>query len=68
MTNEGHKSFEPKSVAEAEESSLRIAEGSALSRLRPIPDSPNQWKVHRSSADTGSHAPPALIDSDNVLI
>jgi hypothetical protein len=35
-----HKSFTPKSVAEAKPSDLNIAEDPALSRLRPIPDGP----------------------------
>jgi hypothetical protein len=33
----------PKSVAEAERSSSRIAEDAALSRLRPVPDGPCKW-------------------------
>jgi hypothetical protein len=56
-----HKSFEPKSVAEAEESSLHIAEDAALSRLRPVPDSPCQWAIHRSSADAGSDASASVV-------
>jgi hypothetical protein len=56
-----HKSFVTKSIAEAEESSLRIAEDAALSRLRPVPDGPCQWAVHRSSADTGSGASEPIV-------
>jgi hypothetical protein len=63
-----HKSFVLKSVAEAKQSNLHIAEDAALSRLRPIPDGPDQWMVHRSSADSGSCGPTAPLDSDNVPI
>jgi hypothetical protein len=51
-----HKSFEPKSVAEAGKSSLRMSEDAALSRLRPVPDGPCQWEAYGSSTDTGSGA------------
>jgi hypothetical protein len=61
-----HKSWTPKSVAEAKQSDRHIAEDAALSRLRPIPDGPDQWVVRRSSADTGSGGPGAPLDSDNV--
>jgi hypothetical protein len=55
-----HKSFLPKSAAEAKQSDLHIAEDAALSRLRPVPDGPDQWVVHRSSADTGLGGPGPL--------
>jgi hypothetical protein len=48
-----HKNWTPRSVAEVNEANLRIAEDAALSRLRIIPDSPDQWELHRSSAATG---------------
>jgi hypothetical protein len=63
-----HKSFTPKSTAEAEQSSLEMAEDAALSRLRPIPDGPDQWEVHRTSAVTESCGPAAPLDPDNVQI
>jgi hypothetical protein len=53
VTRMRHKDWTPKSVAEAEESSLHIAEDAALLRLRSVPDGPNQWLAHRNSADTG---------------
>jgi hypothetical protein len=42
----------PQPAAEAPEKCLRIAQDAALSRLRPIADGPNQWEMHRSSADS----------------
>jgi hypothetical protein len=48
--------------------SHEIAEDAALSRLRPIPDGPDQWEVHMSSAVSGSGGPAAHLDSDNVPI
>jgi hypothetical protein len=40
----------------------------SLSRLRPIPDGPGQWEVHRSGVATESGGPGAPLDSDNVPI
>jgi hypothetical protein len=37
-----HKSFTPRSPAEANQSDHEIAEDAAISRLRPIPDGPDQ--------------------------
>jgi hypothetical protein len=62
-----HKSFVTRSTAEAKQSDLVIAEDAAMSRLRPIPDGPDQWEVHRSSADSGSCGPVGHLSSDNVL-
>jgi hypothetical protein len=63
-----HKPFEPKSTAEAKEFDLRIAEDAALSRLRPIPDGPDQWASGRSSSGTDAGGPGAPLDSDNAPI
>jgi hypothetical protein len=52
-----HKSWIPKSTAEAKQSDLHIAEDAALSRLRPIPDGSDQWEAHRRIHGTGSGAP-----------
>jgi hypothetical protein len=57
----------PKSVAEAKESDLRIAEDALLSRLRPIQDGPDQSQDLRSRADPGSRIG-SRVDSDNVPI
>jgi hypothetical protein len=62
----------PQPAAEAPEKSLRIAQDAALSRLRPIADGPNQWELHRSSADTddsgvamvGTESSPSLGSPD----
>jgi hypothetical protein len=61
-----HKSFVPKSTAEANSSDLMIAEDAELSRLRPIPDGPDQLEIHRNSGETGSDIPNAHLSSDNV--
>jgi hypothetical protein len=61
-----HKSFVPRTAAEAKQCDLVIAEDAAISRLRPIPDGPDQWEVHRSSADSGLGGPAAPLSSDNV--
>jgi hypothetical protein len=54
--------------AEAPEKGLRIAQDAALSRVRPIADGPNQWELHRSSADTdGSGAAMAGTESSPGL-
>jgi hypothetical protein len=63
-----HKSWTPKSTAESKQSDIHIAEEAALSRLRPIPDGPDQWEVHQRLCGTGSGAPDAPLDSDNVPI
>jgi hypothetical protein len=47
-----HASWCPQPTAEAEEKQANIAEEAAVSRLRTIPDGPNQWEMHRSSATT----------------
>jgi hypothetical protein len=47
-----HKNWIPKSTAEAQERDLKIAEEASLSRLRPIPDRPDQWSLCRSSTVT----------------
>jgi hypothetical protein len=52
-----HKSWTPKSTAEAKQSDLHIAEDAALSRLRPIPDGSYQLEMHRRMCGTGSDAP-----------
>jgi hypothetical protein len=44
-----------------------IAENAALSRLRPIPDGPDQWEIHRSSEDSGLGGAAPEGDRDNVL-
>jgi hypothetical protein len=51
--------FEATPAAEANQSDLEIAEDTAISRLRPIQDGPDQWMEHRSSAVpvSGSLAP-----------
>jgi hypothetical protein len=61
-----HKSFKPLSTAEAKESGLHIAEDAALSRLRPIPDGPDQWSICRSSSGTVAGGRDAPLDSENV--
>jgi hypothetical protein len=48
-----HSTWYPQPMAEAEETQARVAEDAAVSRLRTIPDGPNQWDMHRSSAFTG---------------
>jgi hypothetical protein len=47
-------------------SDLVIVEDAALSRLKPIPDGPDQWEIHRSSEGTGSGGPAAHPSLDNV--
>jgi hypothetical protein len=42
----------PLATAEAPEKLAKIASNAAISRLRPIADGPNQWDMHRGSADT----------------
>jgi hypothetical protein len=61
-----HKSWTPKSAAEAKQSDLHIAEDAALSRLRPIPDGSDQWEVHLRICGTGSGAPAPDEDRHNV--
>jgi hypothetical protein len=63
-----HKSSVPKSTAEAKQPGLHIAEDAALWRLRPIPDGPDEWAMHRSSTRSESGGPGAPSDSDNVPI
>jgi hypothetical protein len=48
-----HRNWVPQPAAEAPDKSVEIAEVAALSRLRPIPDGPDQWDVHGLSAVTG---------------
>jgi hypothetical protein len=58
----------PQPAAEAPEKSLQIAQDAALSRLRPIADGPNQWELHRSSANTdGSGAAMVGTESSHGL-
>jgi hypothetical protein len=52
-----HESFVPKSTSEAKPSDLVIAEDAARSPLRPIPDGPDQWEVHRRCDVSGSGGP-----------
>jgi hypothetical protein len=47
-----HKNWTPKSTAEAQEKDLQVAQEAALSRLRQIPDGPDQWSLCRSSTVT----------------
>jgi hypothetical protein len=54
-----HKNLGPLSTAEAQEKDLGIAEEAALSRLRPIPDGPDQWALYRSSTGTVGDLPPS---------
>jgi hypothetical protein len=61
LAGKRHESWTPKSVAEAEKSSVRIAEGAGLSRQRPIPDGPDQWEMYRSSTATGLGASASLV-------
>jgi hypothetical protein len=46
-------SWETLSTADAPEKLAKIARDAAISRVPPIADGPNQWFMHRSSADTG---------------
>jgi hypothetical protein len=45
-----HRNWTPLSTAEAPEESFKIAQDAALSWIRPIPDGPCQWELHRHSA------------------
>jgi hypothetical protein len=45
-------SFETLPVADAPGKFAKIAHDAAISRVRPVADGPNQWEMHRSSADT----------------
>jgi hypothetical protein len=47
-----HGGWYPQVLTEGSEKSTRIADDAAVSRLRTIPDGPNQWEMHRSSART----------------
>jgi hypothetical protein len=49
---EKQQSWIPKPTAEAQEKDLQVAEEAAVSRLRPIPDGPDQWALCRSSTVT----------------
>jgi hypothetical protein len=42
----------PQPFAEAPEKLAKIVHNAAISRVRPIAHSPNQWEMHRSSAGT----------------
>jgi hypothetical protein len=53
-----HKNWVPLSTAEAQEKDSGIASEAALSRLRPIPDAPDQWVLCRSSTGTAGAPPP----------
>jgi hypothetical protein len=52
------KNWTPQPTAEAQDKSLQVAQEAALSRLRPIPDGPDQWALRRSSTGTGWVTPP----------
>jgi hypothetical protein len=52
-----HKNWTPKSTAEAQPKDCQIAEDAALSRLRPIPNGPDQWAACRSSTVTVGPSP-----------
>jgi hypothetical protein len=52
LTKLRHKNWTPKPTAEAQEKDLQVAEEAALSRLRSIPDGPDQWALCRSSTVT----------------
>jgi hypothetical protein len=58
-----HRNWTPKSTAEAQEKDHQIAEEAALSRLRPIPDGPDQWSLCGSSTTTDG---PASLGSSGV--
>jgi hypothetical protein len=47
-------SFEPRPAEEALQKDIETSEGAAISRLRQIQDGLDDWKKHRTSADTGS--------------
>jgi hypothetical protein len=47
-----HRNWYPQPTAEADDKSARVAENAAVSRSRTMPDGPNQWEMHRSSAVT----------------
>jgi hypothetical protein len=46
------RSFETLPTADAPGKLAKIAQDAASSRVRPVADGPNQWEMHRSSADT----------------
>jgi hypothetical protein len=48
-----YQNWTSKPTAEAQQKDCRIAEDAALSRLRPIPEGPDQWSLCRRSTDTG---------------
>jgi hypothetical protein len=52
------RNWTPQPTAEAQDKNLQIAQEAALSRLRPIPDGPDQWALCRSSTVTAGVAPP----------
>jgi hypothetical protein len=57
----------PQPVAEASDKSARVADDAAVSRLRTIPDGPNQWEMHRSSAATvGPSSGSAMVGTELV--
>jgi hypothetical protein len=63
-----HKNWTPLSTAEAPEKSLHVASDEALSRLRPIPDGPDQWSLCRSSTVTDglSSQGSSVVGSESV--
>jgi hypothetical protein len=58
--------FCPRVSAEDKQTDLETVEDAAVSRLRPIQDSPDIWAMHRSSADTGSGVYASDRDEHNV--
>jgi hypothetical protein len=59
-----HKVWQPQPTAEASEKAARIAEDAAVSRLRTIPDGPNQREVHRERAVSQSSPGAAMVGTE----
>jgi hypothetical protein len=61
------RSWETLPVADAPEKLAKIAKDAAISRVRPIADGPNQWDMHRSSADTdgSAHATAPMVGPES---
>jgi hypothetical protein len=51
------RDFQPSPAAESKQSDLETAEDAAITRLRPIQDGLELWRIQRSSGDTGSGGP-----------
>jgi hypothetical protein len=60
------ETWQPQPTAEAPGKSARIAEDAAVSRLRPIPDGPNQWEVHRERAVSQSSLGLSMVGTELV--